>query len=316
MHSPESLSQSSPEHLTKQIRNVKLAHVFGDDRQDGFPREVVREHFTSDRTDQSVDSADINFDQISTHSSEVGSVPALEISTPASRSTAVDAEAADDAQNSDAADDPNFSSISLNASETNTEKKGDVELTQAKSAELTTQSGEFSSEENAGTCASETSPSNEDIAPPTIASSHTATSSTSSSTFLEMHGKQRHAQGPSALQKVISKTRPTFLPPKDRIEDDKHMATWQKMMRQSRAAEAARQTALASRRLQREQQVEETLAIWEKEIVPDWKVVNSNPQLRRLWWRGIPTKLRASMWERAVGNALSLSKGIILLSHR
>lgn len=46
--------------------------------------------------------------------------------------------------------------------------------------------------------------------------------------------------------------------------------------------------------------------------MPDWKVVFKNPQLRRLWWRGIPTKLRASMWEKAVGNPLALSKGKVL----
>jgi len=44
--------------------------------------------------------------------------------------------------------------------------------------------------------------------------------------------------GPSAFEKVRSKTRPTFLPPKPRREDDKHMADWQKMMKQSRLAGA------------------------------------------------------------------------------
>lgn len=42
--------------------------------------------------------------------------------------------------------------------------------------------------------------------------------------------------GPSALDKVISKTRPSFLPPKDRSEDRKHMADWESMMKRSRAA--------------------------------------------------------------------------------
>lgn len=42
--------------------------------------------------------------------------------------------------------------------------------------------------------------------------------------------------GPSALEKVISKTRPSFLPPKNKLEDNKHMADWEKMMKQSRAA--------------------------------------------------------------------------------
>lgn len=42
--------------------------------------------------------------------------------------------------------------------------------------------------------------------------------------------------GPSALEKVISKTRPSFLPPKSREEDNKHLADWEHMMKRSRAA--------------------------------------------------------------------------------
>jgi len=74
------------------------------------------------------------------------------------------------------------------------------------------------------------------------------------------------------------------------------------------AAEKKRK-ALQERRIERERRIEGSLVIWEKEIVPDWRVVHKNPNLRRLWWGGIPTKLRASMWERAVGNSLALSKG-------
>lgn len=43
--------------------------------------------------------------------------------------------------------------------------------------------------------------------------------------------------------------------------------------------------------------------------MPDWTVVHRDPNLRRLWWQGIPTKLRAPMWQAAAGNALALSKG-------
>ncbi|KAG6881846.1 hypothetical protein C0992_013326, partial [Termitomyces sp. T32_za158] len=66
--------------------------------------------------------------------------------------------------------------------------------------------------------------------------------------------------------------------------------------------------ALHERRIAREKSIEESLHIWEKEIVPDWRVVHKNPSLRKLWWKGIPSKLRASMWECAVGNSLALSK--------
>jgi hypothetical protein len=38
------------------------------------------------------------------------------------------------------------------------------------------------------------------------------------------------------LERVLSKTRPAFLPPKSRDEDQKHLADWEKMMKRSRAA--------------------------------------------------------------------------------
>jgi hypothetical protein len=50
------------------------------------------------------------------------------------------------------------------------------------------------------------------------------------------HRRQTYSAGPSAFQKVMSQTRPHFLPPKNRQEDQKHMADWQAMMKQSRIA--------------------------------------------------------------------------------
>ena len=38
------------------------------------------------------------------------------------------------------------------------------------------------------------------------------------------------------LDKVISKTRPPYLPPKPRTEDRKHLQDWEEMMKRSRAA--------------------------------------------------------------------------------
>lgn len=80
--------------------------------------------------------------------------------------------------------------------------------------------------------------------------------------------------------------------------------------------EEKRRKALQERRLARERKIEESITIWEREIVPDWTVVHRNPALKKLWWKGIPTKLRASMWQNAVGNALVLSKGIVFDAER
>ena len=55
--------------------------------------------------------------------------------------------------------------------------------------------------------------------------------------------------------------------------------------------------------------VEESMSLWENEILPNWKTAVRDPKLRKVWWNGIPPKLRGAAWEKAVGNALALSKG-------
>ena len=76
-----------------------------------------------------------------------------------------------------------------------------------------------------------------------------------------------------------------------------------------RGVEEKRRKALQDRRFARERRIEDSLVHWEREIVPNWKVVFKEPRLRKLWWQGIPSKLRATMWQNAVGNSLALSKG-------
>lgn len=75
------------------------------------------------------------------------------------------------------------------------------------------------------------------------------------------------------------------------------------------AIEDKKRKALQERRYQRENRIEESITLWEQEIVPDWTVVMRDSRLRKLWRQGIPAKLRASMWQNAVGNDLALSKG-------
>lgn len=73
--------------------------------------------------------------------------------------------------------------------------------------------------------------------------------------------------------------------------------------------EQKRQHALHERRLAREAEIEASSEIWSKQILPNWSLTLQNPTLRKLWWKGIPPKLRGPLWENAIGNALALSKG-------
>lgn len=68
---------------------------------------------------------------------------------------------------------------------------------------------------------------------PTPNSTASPPNSSQSESFRRGHRSSKSV-GPSTLDKVISKTRPTFLPPKPKTEDLKHMADWETMMKQSR----------------------------------------------------------------------------------
>ncbi|CAE7134799.1 unnamed protein product [Rhizoctonia solani] len=120
--------------------------------------------------------------------------------------------------------------------------------------------------------------------------------------------RQARSVGPSMLEQVISKTRPTHLPPKNKVEDVKHMNEFNEMMERSRAAERQKKHELEQRRLARERAVEDSLHVWQRQVVPNWKDAIRKPHIRQMWWRGIPTRLRGEMWIKAIGNGLAISK--------
>ena len=74
------------------------------------------------------------------------------------------------------------------------------------------------------------------------------------------------------------------------------------------SAEKQKRKAAEEQQLAREKRTEEVMHIWEKQVLPDWRVVHKNPGLRKLWWQGVPMSMRGKMWENAVGNPLALSR--------
>ena len=50
--------------------------------------------------------------------------------------------------------------------------------------------------------------------------------------------------------------------------------------------------------------------VWLKEILPEWHLVNHTKRVHNLWWRGLPPKVRGTVWKLAVGNELQLTKSL------
>lgn len=106
---------------------------------------------------------------------------------------------------------------------------------------------------------------------------------------------------------VLSRTRPSWLPPKDPAEEKRHLKEYQKMMAQSAEAERRREAAKRARSECRDTAVDSLMQIWEHDILPRWNDAVRERRTRELWWRGVAPRVRGAVWTRAIGNELGLT---------
>lgn len=107
---------------------------------------------------------------------------------------------------------------------------------------------------------------------------------------------------------VLSRTRPSWLPPKSQEEEARHLYEYQKMMAKATIADQQRESkkkAEESKRLKLRQQDE---LEWTTNILPRFERAVQEPKTRELWWRGIPIKYRALIWKARAGNTLGITK--------
>ncbi|KAH8815451.1 hypothetical protein F5884DRAFT_178988 [Xylogone sp. PMI_703] len=107
---------------------------------------------------------------------------------------------------------------------------------------------------------------------------------------------------------VLSRTRPSWLPPKDPAEEKRHLKEYQKMMASSLEAERKREARRQADAECRDDTVSSLLRIWEEHVLPNWDNVTRQKRTRELWWRGIAPRSRGRVWERAIGNELELTE--------
>ena len=108
-------------------------------------------------------------------------------------------------------------------------------------------------------------------------------------------------------EKVLTRTRPSWLPPKSQKEEKKHLKEYQRMMEMSREAERRKAVKAASNQCTKENRKSALLHIWEEHVLPNWDQVIREPRTRELWWRGVAPKSRAQVWQKAIGNELALT---------
>ncbi|KAL8757566.1 MAG: hypothetical protein Q9199_002137, partial [Rusavskia elegans] len=109
-------------------------------------------------------------------------------------------------------------------------------------------------------------------------------------------------------EKVLSRTRPSWLPPKDQKEEKKHLREYQRMMKSSLEAERKKAARAAVQKCAEDDTKNTLLRIWEEHVLPNWDQAMREPRTRELWWRGIAPRSRGKVWQKAIGNDLTLSE--------
>jgi hypothetical protein len=106
---------------------------------------------------------------------------------------------------------------------------------------------------------------------------------------------------------VLSRTRPSWLPPKNPSEEKRHLREYQRMMASSLEAERKKEAEKQARMACRDDTASSLLRIWEEHVLPNWDTVTNLKRTRELWWRGVAPRSRGLVWQRAFGNELELT---------
>ncbi|KAI0412200.1 hypothetical protein F5X98DRAFT_22103 [Xylaria grammica] len=106
---------------------------------------------------------------------------------------------------------------------------------------------------------------------------------------------------------VLSRTRPSWLPPKDPAEEKKHLKEYQRMMAISIEADKKREAARRDKERNEAKTASDLMRAWEEDILKRWDVAIQEERTKALWWKGIPPRSRGAVWSRAIGNGLGLT---------
>ncbi|KAI5297991.1 hypothetical protein KEM56_004392, partial [Ascosphaera pollenicola] len=109
-------------------------------------------------------------------------------------------------------------------------------------------------------------------------------------------------------EKVLSRTRPSWLPPKDPKEEQRHLKEYKRMMIAAKEAEKRRAAEAANKQCKKDNTRASLQKVWDEYVLPNWEQAIKEPRTRDLWWRGISPRFRGPVWQRAIGNELTLTK--------
>ncbi|KAE8847121.1 hypothetical protein HRS9122_04028 [Pyrenophora teres f. teres] len=113
-------------------------------------------------------------------------------------------------------------------------------------------------------------------------------------------------------QKYLSRTRPSWLPPKNPKEEKKHLKEYQRMLARIEEAERLEAQRAQEEAIAREKATRIKAEYWSTLLLPNWATEMTKSELRashrKMWWNGIPPRLRGQVWQKAIGNDLEVTE--------
>jgi hypothetical protein len=107
---------------------------------------------------------------------------------------------------------------------------------------------------------------------------------------------------------VLSRTRPSWLPPKDPAEEKRHLKEYQRMMAGSIEADKRREAARREKEKSKDALASNNARVWEQDVLQRWNDAIRERRTRELWWKGVAPRVRGTVWSQAIGNELGLSE--------
>ena len=114
---------------------------------------------------------------------------------------------------------------------------------------------------------------------------------------------------PASDQKaaLLSCTHPTYLPPKPRKEEKKHLKQYEQLLRKSLKHEDSDHRRQARLVAKKARHLAASADEWEQRILPDFARLVKESRTRSMWWAGLPLRVRGKVWARCIGNGLNVS---------
>ncbi|CUS09927.1 unnamed protein product [Tuber aestivum] len=105
---------------------------------------------------------------------------------------------------------------------------------------------------------------------------------------------------------VLSRTRPSWLPPKSKEEEKRHLKEYKRMMRLSQEADRKRAEKERQEQEHKDRIKNDTDRVWDQQIIPNWSAATRKNETRELWWQGVAPRCRGKVWQLSFGNNLTV----------